>query len=218
MTPTVSIQDVAIQIDAWARDAAADAVATPDFGKVVSLNSRARHLRRMHAAVVNAMATIHQLDASRIVAAPKARAVRKAADKVSALQWFELRQRAHEAICAVYGERWKVCAPIGETVLASLPSALRNGKTERGTKLRWHRDHRLPAAKYWPDGVIPGDVTYCDDGPRETKQRAWGDMRDGMSNGGYEQWQAAWAARNGLFYRSGAWVPDEAVQFADAAD
>lgn len=112
-------------------------------------------------------------DAPVTPAAPKAKPVRKAAApkvvkpvKLKALEFWALHGQAVSAISAVYGDQWQVTAPFGETALATLAVGYRSAKTERKTVLRWSKDQRIPAARYWPNGCLPDGVTVTPDYPR----------------------------------------------------
>ena len=110
---------------------------------------------------------------------------------------------AVDAIRARYGDNWKIHAPVGETVVATVPGKLRSYRTARGTVIRFRADHRLPAAKYWPDGSIPGDLAFVPDYPRETRNSPWG---PGTCFETYAAWQSDWARRNGLVQVGAAWI------------
>jgi hypothetical protein len=82
-----------------------------------------------------------------------------------------LHQTAVEAICADYGSEWRIKAPFGDTVLATLDvPAYRKVKTVWGF-IQWPKDHRLPASRYWPDGVIPEAFAVHGDYAREDGSR-----------------------------------------------
>lgn len=61
------------------------------------------------------------------------------------------RARVH----ATYGNRWRVMAKPAETVLVRLPASVCKYVGPRGGTIRYNRDQRLPAAKFWPGGQIP---------------------------------------------------------------
>lgn len=86
---------------------------------------------------------------------------------MSAFQFWAAHGRAVQAIIADFGLNWKVKAPIGATVLAGVPACWRSGKTYRGGIVRWSRDHRMPAARYWPAGALPAGLAISDDYARE---------------------------------------------------
>ena len=46
-----------------------------------------------------------------------------------------------------------------DTFLVTLPTKLCGHTTERGTRIKWRRDQRFPAAKYWPGGQLPNGIT-----------------------------------------------------------
>ena len=113
------------------------------------------------------------------------------------------------AACAGrYGENWRIAAPMGETVLVTLPAKLCAYKGPLGTTIRYRRDHRMPGARYWPEGRLPDGVMVVRDYPRETKDREWADNRYTSGyNPGYAEWLERWSERNGLVRHNGAFVP-----------
>lgn len=88
---------------------------------------------------------------------------------------------AHSAAVAAiedrYGRRWRFEAPFGDVVQVSLPARLRSMIGPRGGKITWARDWNMPAAQYWPSGVIPGELTITPDHTRAgvpaKKDAAW---------------------------------------------
>lgn len=89
--------------------------------------------------------------------APAAAAVRPARKPagLTAEQFWTLQAAAVRSIEAVHGRRWFLS---GETVCGTVPAKLCSYIGPLGGKIRYRRDHRLPAAQYWPDATIPGDV------------------------------------------------------------
>ena len=83
-----------------------------------------------------------------------------------ALAFWAAHSLAIGAIGEVYGPNWAIKAPIGETVLVRLPASFCVIITERGTRLRWRRDWRMPAVRFWPDLEIPGKHESSRDHPR----------------------------------------------------
>lgn len=75
--------------------------------------------------------------------------------KVDAERFWDLYCAAVSAIRAELGDHWTIK---GETVLFSLPPRLRSYRGPKGGTIRYRRDHRAPAARYWPGGVIPAGV------------------------------------------------------------
>jgi hypothetical protein len=112
--------------------------------------------------------------------------------RLGAREFWDMHAIAVQAIGNVYGAGWKCRAPLGETVLATVPAGLRSYKTPTGSTIRWLRDHRMPAAQFWPGGVLPAGLILSEDGPRETKPRAWGNCPNGgWGNDGYTAWAKA---------------------------
>ena len=77
------------------------------------------------------------------------------AQRNKVLDFWAAHSLARGAIGAVYGPNWAIKAPVGETVLLRLAPRMCALVTERGTRLRWRRDWRMPGARFWPGGRIP---------------------------------------------------------------
>jgi len=92
--------------------------------------------------------------------------LRAAVARLDALAFWRAHGKAVAAVGAVYGLGWACRAPLGETVLATVPGGLRSHKTEQGTVLRWKADHRMPAGQYWPGGSLPDGLVLTPDTPR----------------------------------------------------
>jgi hypothetical protein len=90
----------------------------------------------------------------------------KAPKAIGALAFWAAHGEAVASIIRRYGPGWKCKAPPGQTVLATLSPGLRSCKSQRGTLLRWGKDHRLPTPAYWPGGTLPVGVTVEADYPR----------------------------------------------------
>lgn len=153
-----------------ARMAMAVAETTPDYREVVVSIERARRLRAMAEAVRQVAAADVLAPASTAIVVPlRKRSVGKAAQmapkpaKVGAWEFWRLHGRAVGAVRAVYGDAWKIRAPFGDTVLATVASGWKSAKTERGTVVKWPADGRMPAAKYWPGGELPAGLVISAD-------------------------------------------------------
>lgn len=145
-------------------------------------------------------------------AKPEPRKSTPSTRRIGAREFWDMLAIAVHAINYVYGTGWKCRAPLGETVLASVPAGLRSYKTPTGSTVRWLRDHRMPAARFWPGGVLPSGLIVSEDGPRETKPRAWGNSPNGgYGNDGY----TAWAKAKG--FKSATDAPDQQQDIQEAA-
>lgn len=118
------------------------------------------------------------------------RTVRPAAG-VSAERFWQAAGAAQRAIIERYGLRWAILAPIGETILVTVPPRLRSYQTKGCTTIRYRADHRLPAAPYWPGGVIPASVQVTADTPRHVD--------------GPVKHDDAWHSAHGYMWHRGDW-------------
>lgn len=162
----MSLSIVATQLKTWSDSAALKATRANDPDSIAALKQAAGQFRSLLAAVRDAAV---ELDVCRrslaAVPARKAPTARRTGG-INAFQFWAQHGKAVEAIIAAYGLSWKVRAPHGETVLATVPTCWRSGKTERGGIVRWSKDHRMPAARYWPEGRLPTGLEITPDYPR----------------------------------------------------
>jgi antirestriction protein ArdC len=90
--------------------------------------------------------------------APRARkAAPRGAAALSGAEFWDHAASATAAARAEHGAGWRATAP---GVWASLPVRLRSFKSARGVAIRYRRDHHMPAAQYWPGGVLPIGPDY----------------------------------------------------------
>lgn len=87
--------------------------------------------------------------------------------KVSAPAFWSMHASAVRSIAAEHGERWFLTAP-ADTILVSVPTRLRSYIGPLGGRITWRRDWRMPAARYWPDGVLPAGLELPPVAPRYT--------------------------------------------------
>src|SRR3954469_14333449 len=146
---TMTVSRVLLLLASWADDADGKALSAPDAVSVVQAHQRAERYRAMVTAIREAIATGHAP-----VVVPKRRAKVSIA-KMDAPAFWQTHGEAVQAIIAVYGLNWKIAAPYGQTELAEIPSKWCSWKGPRGSRITWPSDARIPAAAYWPDGVIP---------------------------------------------------------------
>lgn len=161
------------QLQQLASACAAKAVRANDPDTIAALHKAEEQFRRLQAMV---QANMTELEGYRAVAAAKAA---KASQKgrIGALEFWRRHGLAVDAIRAVYGDNWKIKAPYGETEIVSVPDGWRSCTTDRGTKLKWPRDARMPAARFWTDGKLPPALIVVPDYPRSTG-RAKDEVRD----------------------------------------
>jgi hypothetical protein len=153
---SMTISKVLILLDSWAADADGRVLTAPDAFAVVTAHQRAGRYRAMTTAIRDALA------AGQVPAVVSAkRPARKAAKTrvMTAPEFWEAHALAKAAIMAVYGQGWACAAPIGETLIVTLPARIL--PSARGTRLG-----RFPAARYWPGGVLPDGIEVHPDYPR----------------------------------------------------
>jgi hypothetical protein len=98
----------------------------------------------------------------------------KAPKAMGALAFWAAHGEAVASIIRRYGPGWKIKAPSGETEVVTLASGLRSCKSQRGTLLKWGKDHRVPAAVYWPGGTLPIGVEVVIDYARDNSAAVYG--------------------------------------------
>lgn len=91
---------------------------------------------------------------SAVPRAVKAKAALRSS-RIGAARFWDLHTQAVASICSHYGLNWHRDAPRDMTISVSLPPALRSCTGPRGGTIRWGRDHRMPAAMWWPQGKLP---------------------------------------------------------------
>jgi len=194
----VALALVTNQLQQLAAACAAKAKRANDPDSIAALQKAEEQFRKLQAMV---QASVTELDAYRAAAATKAA---KASQKgrIGALEFWRRHGLAVDAIRAEYGDNWKIKAPYGETEIVSVPNGWRSCTTERGTKLNWPRDARVPAARFWADGKLPPALTVIPDYPRSTGH-AKDEVRDD-----------AWLLAHGYVDRGGktGWVDEMLVR------
>jgi hypothetical protein len=165
----MTISKTLILLGSWASDADSRAMMAAEPLAVVRSAEQSRLYRGMAEAIREAIAA--QVPLPAII--PAKRAARKPAAKakpLNALEFWAMHAEAVAAIKAEYGERWGVASPFGATELVAVPACWRKFKTERGTILQWHRDQRMPAARFWPTGELPAELVITPDYQRHPFQ------------------------------------------------
>ena len=119
-------------------------------------------IARLEASCVALLARAGRMDAPAPVVAIVPKAARKspAAPKapaktaMTAEQFWTLHGQAVARIRACLGENWGSHAP-RDSVTLTVPSRLCSMTGPLGSKIKWRRDWRMPAAQYWPNGALP---------------------------------------------------------------
>lgn len=89
--------------------------------------------------------------------APARKPAKAKANSIGAEEFWSLHSEAVRAIVAAHGLAWRSNRP-EETIEATLPARLCSYVGPRGGRIRWRRDQRMPAPKYWPGGALPDGV------------------------------------------------------------
>jgi hypothetical protein len=78
--------------------------------------------------------------------------------------WAAAHLAAKLAACAALGDHWAILP--GASVIARVPAAWVSCKVF-GRTSKSPRDMRIPAARFWPNGLLPRGPEYALEGPRE---------------------------------------------------
>lgn len=179
----MSLSAVTFQLKQWADVSAAKAKRANDPDSIAALTKAEEQFRALLAATQAAEAEMAALRAAKPAKAATSRR------KVTALEFWRRHGLAVDRIRAVYGDGWKCRAPLGETELVTVPACWRSFKTERGTTLQWGRDHRMPAAQYWADGLLPTGLAVTPDYARHVPGQEFKQDARWLREHGYE-WYA----------------------------
>jgi hypothetical protein len=71
--------------------------------------------------------------------------------------WSPAHTAAKQAAAAAYGDHWHLVP--GASVIATLPAAWVSCKVF-GRTSKTPRDGRIPAARFWPNGMLPNGPAY----------------------------------------------------------
>lgn len=121
-------------------------------------------IARLEASCVALLARADRMDAPApvpvLVAPVRAKAARKspAAPKPAAIaaeRFWTMHTEAVRAIREIYGDSWHSRAPLSETVVLSVPARLCTMTGPLGGKIKWRRDWRMPAGRYWDGAALP---------------------------------------------------------------
>lgn len=217
-----SLPEVASILANWARLADIDVDRSP-IADVLVRHSKARQLHAMAASVRQALfAESAQAAPAKAPKAPRKAAAAKVA-KYGGEQFEKDLGAAQRAIVARYGLGWKCGAPMGEAVPAVIPAALRRYKTARGALIQMPENQRVPAAKYWPGGILPDGLMIVADYARDTDDRnarRQEHSKEWMIEHGYVWFRGAWAQPmeiTGMLAREDQAATDEALRLAEFA-
>lgn len=209
---TMSVTTALSILESWGQDAASRALSAPDAFGAVAAHQRSQRYGAMVAAIRSALA---ETGAPPLIVVPATR--KRAPVMMGALAFWALHAEAVQAIIGVYGLSWKCRAPMGETELVQVPSKWRSCIGERGTRLNWPRETRMPAARFWPAGVLPGALEITPDVARHTSEtrehdpawhRAHGYAWDGL------KWVSALSLHAACAHQEGIVLEKEAKRVA----
>ena len=163
MSPMILPLDaVAAKLNGWLASAQTARSRANDPDTIARYDSLVRQYEEL---AMSVSAHAAKRSAPRAAAAPR-RSV-SVGRAMSAEDFWSAYSVAVAAINAVYGNRWAIVAPIGETSLVTVPGRWRSYKGSRGGTIRYRADHRMPAARFWPGGVLPAALAQEPDYPRE---------------------------------------------------
>lgn len=89
----------------------------------------------------------------------------KKALTIDAAEFWGMHAAAVRRMVEAHGPAWRSNVP-HETVEVTLPARLCTCVGPLGGRIRWRRDHRMPAPSYWSDGSLPDGVEALPVAPR----------------------------------------------------
>lgn len=156
-TPHPTAEHMRVRAEFWARWADAEG-ATAATGQVrANVEGMLREAERLERPV-----PVVQL--AEVAAKRKPAKVAKPAT-VGAEQFWTLHGQAVRTMVARHGLRWRLTAP-EHTIEVTLPSRLCSYVGPLGGRIKWRRDHCMPAPEYWPGGCLPAGVEALPLAPR----------------------------------------------------
>lgn len=197
----VSLSVVSAQLKHWADSAALKASRANDPDTIHGMQDVADQYRKLMAAVAGAAEELRAVrEALAEARKPKAATVRRRGG-INAFEFWRQHGQAVNAIIGVYGLEWKTRAPFGDTILATTPAGWRSGKTEKGGVVCWSKDHRMPAARFWPDQKLPDALTISPDYERACLWAGYG-----PPEAAFMAHTADWHRAHGYVWYGGEWV------------
>jgi hypothetical protein len=127
---------------------------------------------------------------------------------------------AKRAACAELGLRWALVP--GASVIARLPAAWVACKVF-GRVSKSPRDVRTPAARFWPNGLLPIGPEYAEEGPREPQLKpaqqydSHCQSRNADMWGCLDKWRAHETAHGAISAQTAALAVWATAEFAEAA-
>lgn len=195
----MSLSVVSARLKQLADAAAAQATQANDPDRINAMQQAADQYRKLLAAVEEGLEEL-KVTKQQLADAGKRKAV--AARRTGKLRAFEFWARhgaAVNAIVAQYGLSWKTRAPYGDTIVATAPKGWRSAVGERGGTVNWSPDHRMPAARFWPEGKLPDALITTPDYQRE-------DIKNPRHH------DAAWHHSRGYVWHRGNWCHEVEVR------
>ena len=117
-------------------------------------------------ALASVLESITALPATRAAEPPKHR--RLGGGITSWDQWDPMWRAACQAAAGEHGPQWHLHP---ETCNGRIPTAWANIKLPIGTTKHGPRDVHIPAARFWPGGVLPVGPEYAERGPLEPTRK-----------------------------------------------
>lgn len=202
----MSLSVVSAQLKQWAEAAALKAVRANDPDTVHVMQQVADQYRTLLKTVQGAAVELQE--AQRKLAeppAPKPPRVPRRGSKLEVMEFWAKHGEAVNAIIAVYGLNWKTRAPFGDTVLATVPLGWRSAKTgvlreDGGNAVRWRKDGRMPAPRFWPGQKLPDALLVEPDYERAYLWDGYGPPE------AFRPHDADWHRSHGYVWDGGAWV------------
>lgn len=227
----MSLSAVVFQLNTYADSAALKARQANDPDSICGMTKAAEQFKALAAMVQEAIESESARRGSVSCGKPRPREVphrqvsyRRHGGRagMSAFQFWHGHGQAVQAIIGEFGLNWKIKAPIGQTILVTVPPCWRSGKTERGGTVRWSADHRMPSAGYWPGGELPAALTVSADYDRHTAgvvkshDPGWHHSRGYVWDG--KAWVFEIAMRNSQNHADGVVAYKEAKRLAKCDD
>lgn len=201
----MSLSAVSAQLKNWADAAALKAVRANDPDTVHVMQQVADQYRTLLKTVQGAAVELQEArrKLAEVPAQKPPKVLRRG--KLEVMEFWAKHGEAVNAIISVYGLDWKTRAPFGDTVLVTLPPGWRSAKTgvlreDGGNAVRWRKDGRMPAARFWPGQKLPDALLVEPDYEREYLWDGYGPPE------AHRPHNADWHKAHGYVWTGSEWV------------